>query len=929
MRRMPSGCGSIPCWRSRIRAALLTIIALHGAAALEAKPAHKQSLKRRYGDLLPRALDSCTTCHLTAGTSGGTLVSAEAMPPHNSFGARLRALGKELGSEGRPAGLGARLRGAAGEDSDGDGVANEIEILAGRAPGDPADVPSPVESASAIEKQRQLREKERGASWEPFERVTRPPLPDGISPGAHPIDAFLTPELERRGLVPRPEAPPAVLARRLYLDLIGLPPTPEEVRSYEDDRSPDAYEKLVDRLLESPRHGERWARHWMDVWRYSDWAGWGNQVRDSQPHVWRWRDWIIESLNEDKGYDRMVLEMLAGDEIAPLDRDTLRATGYLVRSFKLLSREAWMQEAVDHCAQAFLGVTLGCARCHDHLYDPIAQEEYYRFRAIFDPYSVRVDRIPGRPDTAKDGLARAYDKAPDAKTHLFLRGDDRKPDTSRALAPGVPAALGGPRYEPEPVTLPLEARIPAKSGFVIRETVAAAEESAVKARAAFEESLVAEAAAEEALRAAAPEKKAEAEGSLAKARAAREDAELAWPAAEASRDALDAVLEAERLEDEGVKEKDPGRWKAAAMKASSAQRRSALLHARRERASADRALGLARAAKTGAKDGKKAEADEAAAAKKLEEAEKALAKARAEAAGPASDAYTRRPIEVHPETSSGRRLALARWIAHRENPLAARVVVNHMWLRRFGRALAATPADLGQNGAVPLVPALLDWLAVELMEPSAAAPGRPWSMKRMHRLMVTSAAYRRSSTPDARNIALDPDDLWLWRMPPRRLEAEVVRDAILHAGGGLDPALGGPELDQKLALSTRRRSIYYRNAPEKQSEFLQLFDMAAPAECYERRTSIVPQQALALTNGPLTRGEARAVAALLSSKHGGDPSAFTRAAFERVLARPPTTGELAESLRFLESGEARAAGPRAGEDFVHALFNLHEFITVR
>ena len=918
--------GSTPGWRARARVALLIAPALLGPASLEAKPAHKQSLKREYGDLLPRALDACTTCHLSPAAPGGSLVSAEAMPPHNSFGARLRALGVELGSEGRRAALGARLRRAAGEDSDGDGAPNEIEILAGRAPGNPADVPTPEESVAAIEKQG-LREAERGWPWEPFERVTRPPLPAGAPAGTHPIDAFLSVELEKRGLVPGPEAPPAVLARRVYLDLIGLPPTPEEVGAYIEDRSPDAYEKLVDRLLESPRHGERWARHWMDVWRYSDWAGWGNQVRDSQPHVWRWRDWIIESLNEDKGYDRMVIEMLAGDEVAPLERDTLRATGYLVRSFKLLSREAWMQEAVDHCAQAFLGVTLGCARCHDHMYDSISQEEYYRFRAILDPYAVRIDRIPGQPDTAKDGLARAYDKNPDAKTHLFLRGDDRKPDTSRALEPGVPAALGGPGYRPEPVAIPLEARIPGKAGFVIRETMALAEESAVKARAAFEGSLVAEAAAEEALRAAAPEKKAEAEGSLAKARAAREDAELAWPAAEAGRDALGAVLEAERLEDEGMKAKDPERWKAAALKASSAQRRSALLAARRDRASAEKALGLARAAVRDAKDRKKAEADEAAAAKKLEEAEKALAKARADAAQPPSEAYTPRPLEVHPGVSTGRRLALARWIVHRENPLAARVAVNHLWLRHFGRALVATPADLGQNGAVPLAPALLDWLAAELMEPSPAAAGRPWAMKRMHRLMVTSAAYRRTSVPDARNLAHDPDDLWLWRMPPRRLEAEIVRDAVLHAGGGLDPAMGGPELDHKLALSTRRRSIYYRNAPEKQSEFLRLFDMAAPAECYERRTSIVPQQALALSNGPLTRGEARTVAAALASRHGTDPSAFARAAFERILSRPPTSLELEEALGFLRERDAGSARP--AEDLVHALFNLHEFITVR
>src|SRR5262249_41563889 len=167
---------------------------------------------------------------------------------------------------------------------------------------------------------------------------------------------------ERRGLKPRPEAPRHVLLRRLYLDLTGLPPTRAELRAFLEDKSPRAYEKVVDRLLASPEHGERWGRHWMDVWRDSDWAGYGPQVRDSQPHIWRWRDWIVESLNADKGYDRMVLEMLAGDELAPEDPDVLRATGYLVRNFKLLSREKWLQDTVEHTFQGFLGVTVGCAK---------------------------------------------------------------------------------------------------------------------------------------------------------------------------------------------------------------------------------------------------------------------------------------------------------------------------------------------------------------------------------------------------------------------------------------------------------------------------------------------------------------------------------------------------------------------------------------
>jgi hypothetical protein len=235
--------------------------------------------------------------------------------------------------------------------------------------------------------------------------------------------------------------------------------------------------------LESPHYGERWGRHWMDIWRYSDWAGYGAEVRDSQPHIWRWRDWIVESLNEDKGYDRMVQEMLAADELASTDEKALRATGYLVRNYKMLSREKWMQDTVEHTAMAFLGITLGCARCHDHMYDPLLQKEYYQVRAIFEPHQVRLDRIPGQPDTKKDGLPRAYDADLATPTYLFIRGDDRNPDKSKPLPPGVPDSLGGQFGKVDLVLLPLTAHAPDKRPFVIAETQkAAADEIARTAR---------------------------------------------------------------------------------------------------------------------------------------------------------------------------------------------------------------------------------------------------------------------------------------------------------------------------------------------------------------------------------------------------------------------------------------------------------------
>src|SRR5262249_54958315 len=268
--------------------------------------------------------------------------------------------------------------------------------------------------------------------------------------------------------------PKHVLLRRIYLDLIGLPPTREELHAFLADESPDAYEKVVDRLLSSPQYGERWGRHWMDVWRYADWAGYGAEVRDSQKHIWRWRDWIIESLNQDKGYARMVQEMLAGDELEPTNPDVLRATGFLARNWYKFNRNVWLDNTVEHTAKAFLGVTLNCARCHDHMFDPISQKEYYSFRAFFEPHDVRTDRLPGQPDLSKDGIPRAFDAQLTTPTFLFVRGNEANPDKTTALTPGVPAALGGRPLDVKPVPLPLSASVPDKRDFVVAESLAAA-----------------------------------------------------------------------------------------------------------------------------------------------------------------------------------------------------------------------------------------------------------------------------------------------------------------------------------------------------------------------------------------------------------------------------------------------------------------------
>ena len=311
----------------------------------------------------------------------------------------------------------------------------------------------------------------------------------------------------------------------------------------------------------------------------------------------------------------------------------------------------------------------------------------------------------------------------------------------------------------------------------------------------------------------------------------------------------------------------------------------------------------------------------------------------------AKESYT--PIgKLYPRSSTGRRLALANWIASKENPLTARVAVNHMWLRHFGRPLVPTVINFGLNGKPPTHPELLDWLASEFMEEN-------WSMKAVHRLMVTSNAYRmQSSTNDVKHAGLttDPENGHLWRMNSRRMEAEAVRDSVLYLAGQLDTTMGGPELEENLGQDIPRRSVYFRNTPNLQMEFLKLFDAPNPTSCYERNESTVPQQALAMANSKLSLCQARLLARRLAG--GGTPKGtFVADAFETVLGRPPSAEERAESEKFLarqtqlfhdpkkltafrvsvtsEVSPANDPSLRARENFVHALLNRNAFLTIR
>jgi hypothetical protein len=714
-----------------------------------------------------------------------------------------------------------------------------------------------------------------------FQSVKRPTPPK--SGDGNAIDAFVNEALAANQLAPLPEAPRSTQLRRVYLDLIGLPPTREELQAFLTDASPDAYERVVDRLLNDPRHGERWARHWMDVWRYSDWYGRrsANDVWNSAPQIWRWRDWIVKSLNADKGYDRMLSEMLAADEIAPLDDEAAVATGFLIRNWYALNPNQWMRDTIEHTGKAFLGLTFNCAHCHDHKYDPISHEDYFRLRAFFEPLGVRQDRVVGEADPGpfqeyeyvkqrkpnRLGAVRVVDKTPDAKTWFYTGGDERnRVENKGSLSPGVPAFLGS--LSIQPVSLP--------QGSVHPGLRPAIQETELMQR------LNAVTKAEEELLAL----------STPKARAA-------LTAARAEMASSIARIAADQAKVGGSPEAP-----TLARKAGVAEREAVVAIAQSALMNAEHAATLA--------DEKGREA----ATKAVTAAKAALTKGEAERDKPkAPESYTSMTM-TFPNQSTGRRKALAEWLTRRDHPLTARVAVNHLWMRHFQEPLVSSVFDFGRNGKSPTHPALLDWLAAELME-------NGWSMKHLHRLIVTSAAYRRSSSNYKSGIinqeSTDPDNRFLWRMNPSRMEAEVVRDSVLHLAGALNAKFGGQELENTESETSTRRSLYFSCHPETggRSAMAAMFDAPEPTDCYRRSRSVLPQQALVLTNSKLVHNHSAA----LVRQIGQDAPDFIIAAFEHVLSRPPTADELASCRDFLKEGSK--------ESLMRVLLNHNDFVTVR
>lgn len=662
----------------------------------------------------------------------------------------------------------------------------------------------------------------------------------------------------------------------------------------------------MDRLLADPRYGERWGRHWMDIWRYSDWWGLGDQLRNSHPHIWHWRDWLVESLNADTPYDEMVRQMLAADELYPNDLQRLRATGFLARNYFLFNRNQWMEETVEHVSKGFLGLTTNCAKCHDHKYDPIRQADFYKLRAFFEPYHVRVDVAPGEPDLSANGVPRAFDGQLETPTYLFVRGQESQPDKSAVLAPGVPALLAFKPMKIQPVTLPAPAWQPERQPWVIETHLEAARKKVAAAQAKLEQAR-------------------RGDGSGAR------PAQLALEAARAELTRVERTATAMRTSWSGT----GARQDELRIAAVRAEREAAAARARLAVAEADERLKQAAATQKAARE------------KELGQARAALEKAEPQVAAPVGpeERYTPLvgaawvptrflfsgkddPAVPFSPKSSGRRTALADWITDRRNPLTARVAVNHLWTRHFGTPLVATPFDFGRKGSPPTHPELLDWLAAELMD-------RGWSMKHLHRLIVTSATYRMSSSQRGAeaNRAKDGDNRHLWRREPIRIEAEAIRDSIYALAGTLDLTRGGPPVPAAEQAASRRRSLYFFHSDTNRNLFLTTFDGAAVRECYRREQSVIPQQALALTNSALVLDAAAPIAARLSQGANGagtlDDTAFVRRAFGVMLGFEPKPAELAASLQALAAWRDQGSAEAARAHLVWTLLNHNDFVTLR
>ncbi|HYF35785.1 MAG TPA: DUF1549 domain-containing protein, partial [Prosthecobacter sp.] len=666
-----------------------------------------------------------------------------------------------------------------------------------------------VAAAKAARIPGQITDEDR--AWWAFQPVKNPPVPQAASPS--PIDAFILAKLKSEGLAPSPEATPHELVRRLYFDLTGLPPTPEEAAAFIADYTTGkdrAYERLVDKLLASPRYGERWAQHWLDLARYAESEGY--RLDSYRPNAWPYRDYVIQSLNDDKPYNQFVREQIAGDEIAPEDPKTAIATAFLRHTiYEYNQRDAegqWkgiMNEVTDVTADVFMGVSVQCAQCHDHKFDPILQKDYYRLQSFLANITWPEDKPLATPEEI-----RAYNDR--------LRVWEEATKEPRAVIDSI--------IEPRIA----KAEISAMEKFP--EEVQVMWRKPKEQRTPYEEQIV----------------------------------QLAWRQAD---------YERYRFKDDKIKDPEATQLRDAKAKLAEFDHLkpepllTAFIIGETGSTPRDARFTSRRAGTVEAKPGFLTILDP-------------------------SDAVI--PARESGAATTGRRSVLADWLTRTDNPLTTRVIVNRIWQYHFGRGLVATPSDFGRLGDPPSHPELLDWLTTRFLEGG-------WKMKPLHKMIIMSAAYRQSARLTPHNPKsgfknpqlIDPENRLLWRFPPRRLDAEQARDAVLAASGELDLTMQGEGVE----ATKPRRTIYTRKIRNTQDAFLQSLD-APPgfSSMPTRDATTTATQSLLMINGDWPLDRARAMAARLTASKTTD-SRLIDTAYSLAFSRLPSATEKKDALAFL------------------------------
>jgi mono/diheme cytochrome c family protein len=810
------------------------------------------------------------------------------------------------------------------------------------------------------------------------------------------IDPFLLDKLAEQGQTYSDPAERLTLLRRASYSLIGLPPTPEEMDRFLADDKPDAYERLVDRLLASPQYGERWGRHWLDVAGYADSEGYTPEdpIRD---YAYKYRDFVIRSFNDNKPFDLFVHEQLAGDEmveppykdLVPDEIEKLVATGFLRMGpdgtaakevDRALASNETIAETIKITSSALMGLTVGCAQCHDHRYDPIPQTEYYGLRAIFEPaYDWKNWRNPGDrlisllTDAEQDEIksleaeasrldAEYAEKEKKYRASALERELLRIPEQDRELARTAFETKGDERTDEQNALLKRYAKLANFDRISVDEFdwELRSEAEKLEARTKARKKQALEATRTRELAKVPTEKRTlvEAAANLAAEKRSPEQTALV-------EQFRGVAVTAETLQQYDPKAAEEIERDTKQVEALRAQISKSVLIPLKEQAAAIRAKkrkpdflrALTEVSDTVPDTFFFFRGDHNEPRQPLEPARLTIL---ASSSAEADDGKTGAKIPVNDAArpTTGRRLAFAHWLTSDEHPLTARVIVNRVWMHHFGRGIVDTPDDFGILGARPTHPRLLDWLAQEFRQSG-------WDLKRLQRLIVTSTAFRQSSKRRGGLNAADPDNRLYGRMSVHRLEAEVVRDSVLAASGGLnremfgkpvpvmkDPAgqivVGVPNVDTDgvvrkviaIGAQKHRRSVYIQMRRSRPLAILETFDAPEMSpNCSKRVTSTVTPQALLLMNSHFTANYANDFADRLIRESGDQREQQIERAWRLAWGTVPSPEDQQDGLDFLRdqtkhfqehpvAGSKRSAEEQALAGLCQALMCSNAFLYV-